>query len=220
MRILFVTCALLASISCLSQNISIKLPLLAPVDEVSFPTLQCGIEFGISKKISWYNEAGIKYRKSYYEMADTNFVASRGFKVKSEIRYYPGKGKNVYFAVNGFYTKDHHNTEAGYYHAGDSSDYRIDNFSAEKTVKGLNVITGKKYKAWGRFSFDLYAGIGVRFVCIKHNNIEVDHEKDILRRRPDLNIPDNRVWTDVKGGKYVLPNFSTGIRLTCSLNKS
>ena len=210
------TCALLSAVSCLSQNISIKLPLLSLVDEVSFPTIQSGIEFGVSKKISWYNEAGIKYRKSYYEMADTSFVVSRGFKVKSEIRYY-SKSKNVYVAVNGFYTKDYHNTEAGYYYAGDSSDYRIDNFSVKKIVKGFNFIAGKSYLAWGQFFFDLYAGIGVRFVFIRQNNIEVDHKKDILRRSPDLNIPDNRVWTDVRGGKYVLPNFSLGIRLAYSL---
>ena len=210
-------CALLSAVNCLSQNISIKLPLLSLVDEVSFPTIQSGIEFGVSKKISWYNEAGIKYRKSYYEMADTSFVVSHGFKLKSEIKYYSKKSNNVYVAVNGFYTKDYHNTEADYYYAGDSSDYRIDNFSVKKIVKGLNFIAGKSYKAWGRFSFDLYTGIGVRFVSIRQNNIEVDHKKDVLRRSPDFNFPHNRFWTDVKGGEYVRPNFSLGIRLAYSL---
>ena len=191
--------------------------MLSLVDEVSFPTIQSGIEFKLSKKISWYNEAGIKYRKSYYEMADTNFVASRGYKLKSEIRYYPQKNNhNVYIAINCFYTKDLHNTAAGYYYTGDSSDYRIDNFSAKKVVRSFNFIAGKLYPARGRFNVEVYSGIGVRFVSIEHENIEVENKRDILRSSPDLNIPDNRIWMDVKGGRFILPNFSLGVRLSYS----
>jgi hypothetical protein len=77
MRFLFAIYLFLFSNFCTGQRISIKLPVLTLVDEVSFPTIQSGVEFWLSKKISWYNEAGIKYRKSYYEMADTNFVDPR-----------------------------------------------------------------------------------------------------------------------------------------------
>ena len=214
MRILIGICTLLFSVKCLSQNTSLKISLLSLVDEPGFPTIQGGLEFSLSKKISWYNEAGVKYRKSYYEMADTSFVASRGFKLKSEIRYYLKSSYDVYIGANGFYTKDFHNTEAGYFYAGDSSDYRVDNFSVRKIVKGLNIIAGKSYKVGGRCNIEIYAGVGIRFVAVENDNIEIDHTKDILRRSPDLNIPDNRVWVDVQGEKMTLPNFSLGVRLS------
>lgn len=217
MRILISICTLLFSVNCLSQNTSLKISLLSLVDEPSFPTIQGGIEFSLSKKISWYNEAGIKYRKSYFEMADTSFVNSRGFKLKSEIRYYAKTSHDVYIGANVFYTKDFHNTAAGYFYAGDSSDYRVDNFSVKKIVKGFNVIAGKSYKAWGRLNIEVYAGLGARFVSTENDNIEIDRTKDILRRSPDLNIPDNRIWVDVQAENLVLGNFSFGIRLSLSL---
>lgn len=217
MRILIGICTLLLVVNCLSQNTSLKVSLLSLVDEPSFPTIQGGIEFSLSKKISWYNEAGVKYRKSYYEMADTSFVASRGFKLKSEIRYYLKNRHDVYIGTNGFYTKDFHNTEAGYFYAGDSSDYRVDNFSVRKTVKGFNVIAGKSYKTWGRCNIEIYAGVGIRFVSVENDNIEIYYTKDVLRRSPDLTIPDNRVWVDVQGEEKTLPNFSLGVRLSFSL---
>ena len=217
MRIIIGLCTLLLTVNCASQHTSLKISLLSLVDDPSFPTIQCGIEFPLGKKLSWYNEAGIKYRKSYYETADTAFVRSRGFKLRSEIRYYLTASHDLYLAINGFYTNDDHNAETGYYYGGDSLDYRTDNFSARKIVKGFNVIAGKSYKACGRFNFEVYAGLGSRFVSPTSDNIEIDHTKDILRRRPDLNIPDNRILVDVQGKDLVLPNFSFGIRLSLML---
>ena len=64
------------------QKPEIKFCPLCLVDEFSFPTVQGGIEFYLTEKLSWYNKIGIKYRKGYYETADTNFIGSRGFKIK------------------------------------------------------------------------------------------------------------------------------------------
>jgi len=217
MRILIVIYTLLFSVTGLSQKTSLKISLLSLVDEPSFPTIQGGIEFRLSKKISWYNEAGIKYRKSYYEMVDTSFVDSRGFKLKSEIRYYLKNRYAIYIGTNGFYTKDFHNTAAGYFYAGDSSDYRVDNFSVRKIVKGLNVVAGKSYKTWGRSNIEIYAGVGMRFVSTENDNIEIDHKKDVVRRTIHPNIHDNRIWVDVQGEKMALPNFSLGVRFSFAL---
>ena len=213
MRILPALCLLTFPINSQSQNVSLKFSFLSLVDEASFPTIQSGIEFKLSKKIAWYNEVGIKYRKSYYEMADTNFTNSRGVKLKTEIRYYFIDNGEIYIGGNGFYTKDFHNTKALYYYSNDSSVLMVDNFAAEKNVQGFNLIIGKQFQKWNRIYFDLYAGIGIRFISIDQSNMEVDHTRDVLRRGPDLNIPDNRIWMDVKGGRSVLPNFSMGIRI-------
>jgi hypothetical protein len=217
MRILATICLLFFAINCQSQNVSLKFSFLSLVDEPSFPTIQSGIEFKLSKKIGWYNEVGIKYHKSYFEMADTNFTNSRGFKLKTEIRYYFTTNDEIYIGCNGFYTKDFHNAEALYYYSNDSSMLMVDNFAAEKKVWGLNLIIGKEYPKWKRIYCDLYAGLGIRFISIDQSNMEVDHKRDVLQygsHHP--NIPDNRIWMDVKGGRSVLPNFSMGVRICYS----
>ena len=216
MRILPAFCLFSFAINCQSQNVSLKFSFLSLIDEPSFPTIQGGIEFKLSKKIGWYNEAGIKYRKSYYEMADTTFTSSRGLKLKTEIRYYLTPHNGIYIGCNGFYTKDFHNTKAIYYYSNDSSMLMVDNFAAEKIVRGFNLVIGKQYQKRTRIYLDLYAGLGVRFISIDQNNMEVDHDRDVLKRSPDLNIPDNRIWMDVKGGRSVLPNFSMGTRICYS----
>lgn len=216
MRILPTVCLLFFAINCQSQNVSIKFSFLSLVDDPSFPTIQTGIEFMLSKKIGWYNEVGIKYRKSYYEMADTNVTDSKGFKLKTEIRYYFTTNGEIYIGGNGFYTKDFHNTKALYYYSNDSSMIMEDNFAAEKIVRGFNLVVGKQYKKWNRIYFDLYAGLGIRVVTIDQSDIEVEHNRDVLKRSPDWNIPDNRIWMDVNGGSSVLPNFSMGVRICYS----
>lgn len=216
MRIITAICLLFFTLNCQSQNVLLKFSFLSLVDEPSFPTFQSGVEFKLSDKLGWYNEVGIKYRKSYYERADTNFTNSRGFKLKTEIRYYFGNKGGVYAGGNGFYTKDFHNTKALYYYSNDSAALMTDNFAAEKIVRGVNLIVGKQYKKWNKIYLDVYAGLGIRFLSTQQNNMEVDHNRDVLRRAPDLNIPDNRIWTDVKGGRSVLPNFSMGIRICYS----
>lgn len=216
MRILFVTCALLSAVSCPSQNNSIKLPLLSLVDEFSFPAIQIGIEFGISKKISWYNEGGIKYREGYYSMPDTNLIATGGFKLKSEIRYYKATIRNGgYVGVNGFYTKDSHHSIASYYYSGDSSDERIDNFTVKKFVTGLNLVIGKIYPAGKKISLEIYSGVGIRFISILQNNKEFDLQRDtVYRGSPCFTIADVAYRKDITGGSSIAPNFSFGMRFS------
>ena len=214
MRILTVIFLLFFANNCQSQNVSLKFSLLSLVDEPTFPTIQSGIEFKLGKKIGWYNEVGIKYRKSYFEMADTNFTNSRGFKLKTEIRYYFTANGEIYIGCNGFYTKDFHNTKVFYYYSNDSSILMTDNFAAEKIVRGINLIVGRQFQKWNSIYFDLYAGPGIRFILIDQSNMEVNHKRDVLQYRSHHpNIPDNRDWMDVKGGRSVLPNFSMGIRI-------
>jgi hypothetical protein len=221
MRIFFVTCALLSAVSCPSQSISIKLPLLSLVDEFSFPTIQSGIEFGISKKISWYNEAGIKYREGYYSMPDTNLTATGGFKLKSEIRYFKHTVRSGRYAgVNGFYTKDSHHTITPYYYLGDSSDERIDNFSVQKVVTGLNLVIGKIYPTRKKISIELYYGLGIRFISIRQNNKEFNLQRDtVYRGARCFTIADLAYRKDITGGRSIAPNFSFGMRLSYVFRK-
>lgn len=205
---------------------TVKFSPLSAIDDASFPTIQAGIEFNIHKRISWYNELGIKYRKGYYEKADTISLASKGFKAKTEFRYY-WRNKTVrnfseslegpYFAFNIFYARDLHNTEIGYYYLRDSSMSKTDDFGVKKTVWGLNVLAGNQKAISKKFLLDFYAGLGIRFRNVSATKKEFDSERDYLLTSIDININGIRDRIDSKGGNTVAPTFTLGIRFCYKL---
>jgi hypothetical protein len=117
--LLFISASLALTAQAQQDKFILKLNPLALADVINFPTIQAGVETRLSPHIGWYNELGIRYINYYFRRADTNFLASRGFKAKTEIRYYfrnndvkkpPGVLSDVYYvAVNAFYIKDVHN---------------------------------------------------------------------------------------------------------------
>ena len=222
---------LLSFLICLSlnvysqkENVSLKFCPLCLVDEVSFPTVQSGIEFSFSEKLTWYNEFGFKYRKSYYETADpdTNFIKSAGFKVKTEFRYYtlPGKRKRFtgeYVAVNAFFIKDDHNTEIDYYYQRDSSLIKSDAFGVEKKVFGINVLYECQKAITNTIAIDFYFGIGARFRNVSAVNREYDSNRDGFKGPIDVNIYASKQMIEAKGGRSMGANITMGLRLCFSL---
>lgn len=210
---------------CQSKITFIKFCPLALIDDNSFPTIQGGIEFNLSDKISWYNELGIKYRKSFYENinVDTNFIASKGFKVKSEIRYYfqANKIKNKeqhYFAINGFFYQDHHNTQISYYLNSDSSSYKKDAFGVQKNVFGLNFIYGYQEQLAKKIFVDFYAGVGIRLRNISTKQKEYDDTRDsYVSPSVDINLRAERDQVDAKAGNSFLKHVTFGLRLCYKL---
>jgi len=194
----------------------IKFCPLALIDAISFPTIQGGIEFKLSKNITWYNEIGIKYLKSYIDNKDSSFIKSGGFKLKTEIRYYFERENNLsfdgyYFALNAFFIKDHHNSEIGY--RADSATTRIDAFGVRKNVYGVNLVFGQQSTVAKRFLVDLYCGLGIRYRSIRTNNEEYNKATDEIISPIDLNIPSMRLETDANGGNSIVPNLTMGIRI-------
>ena len=191
------------------------------IDELSFPTVQAGVEFTLSQRLSLYNEIGIKYRKSEYEDSDSGFVGSKGIKLKTELRYHLFKTKkflkNAYVAVNAFYNYRTHNTTVGYYYQKDSLNDRTDGFGVKKSVYGFNFVLGLKRTIWKKFSFNPYAGIGLRFVNIISISKEFDSERDKLQEPIDLTIDGYRRWEDANGKARDNFNFTLGIRLCYQL---
>lgn len=187
------------------------------VDEVSFPTIQAGIAFYLSDRFSFYNEVGIKYRKGYYEDSDTSFIGSRGIKLKTELRYNIFKAKRVfkdsYVALNLFYNNETHNTTIGYYFQKDSLKDRADGFGVKKSVVGCNFLIGWKKTIWNKFSFNPYAGIGLRFVKFVTINKEFDRKHDDLQQPVDITIVGLRNGEDANEKARSIFNLTLGIRL-------
>jgi hypothetical protein len=108
----------------------VKLSPLAAIDVFNFPAVQVGFEFSITPRVSWYNEVGFRYGSSMYDKIDTPFLAAKGFKAKTEVRYYfrrlagtdhSNRLEGYYMAINLFYVRDVHNASATYYYQKDSS---------------------------------------------------------------------------------------------------
>lgn len=193
----------------------IKFCPLALMDEISFPTIQGGIEFKLSNNITWYNEIGIKYKNSYIDSKDSGFIKSAGFKLKTEIRYYFERENNLsfdgyYFAANAFFIKDHHNSEIGY--RADSA-IRTDAFGVKKNVYGVNLVFGQQSTIAKRFLVDLYCGLGIRYRSIRTNNEEYNKATDVIIRPIDINIPAMRLGVDANGGNSTVANLTMGIRI-------
>jgi len=208
------------------NNVAIYFCPLALGDHVSFPTIQAGLAFTLSNKISLYNEAGIKYKRGYYEKADTdsNFTNSGGFKVKTEIRFLltpEGSGKQFtrYAAVNAFFTQDHHNTEIEYLFKGDTSTpFKADAFGVNKKVFGLNFVYGLSTSLSKKIFVDMYCGIGFRLRNITTVNKEYNYKRDGDIRRPyDFTIDTHRQAVDAGPAHSNAPNLTLGIRLYCKL---
>jgi hypothetical protein len=228
---------LLLSLNTVSQTnkVLIKISPLPLIDEVSFPTIQAGVEFTLSDKMSWYNEVGVKYRKSYYEYSDTSFLASNGFKIKSEVRYYFRQNSSTfsgrYVAANAFFIYDIHNAVTSYFYQKDSSMEKIDNFGVKKNVFGINLVYGFQRSLSERFLFELFAGVGIRFRTVNTINKEYDKNRDNISGTPvDVTISGIRNEIDANNSSGfisthaaanssdpVTPNITFGIRFSYRL---
>lgn len=210
-----------------NEKIIFKFSPLALIDDVTFPTIQGGIEYRFKDRFSWYNEIGIKYRTGYYENTDTSFINSSGFKLKSEIRYYAiensesesaiGKLNGLYVGGNIFFNRDYHNSAIGYYFRNDSSAIVVDNFAVKKNILGANLILGIQQPIKGNFLLDVYAGAGFRIRFIDNLNREYVSERDELDAPIDVTIQGIRNSIDLRTGVTGTVNFTWGFRLCYKL---
>jgi hypothetical protein len=206
-----------------TEKILIKFCPLALVD-INIPTVQAGLELKISKKITWYNEFGIRYRKGLIESyADTSFIASSGYKIKSEIRYY-FKNKQAftfngpYFAANIFFIKDRHNREIPYLR-NNVPPVMTDDFGVKKSVSGFNLVFGyqKRLPIPKKFFIEFYGGFGIRLT--NNNTIGEQYNKstDTILDAQGPKISQFGESGDANKGFSISPNFTLGFRISFKL---
>ncbi len=171
----------------------------------------------LSNRLSWYNELGIKYRECMSENLDTCFVASRGYKLRSELRHYFKKnGANMegsYFAINASFFQNYHNPQITYYPNKDSANGRKDGFGVKKEVFSLNLLYGFQKKLYKGFTIDAYGGLGIRFRDVTTYYKEFDKNYDTIDLPIDFSILSIRQIVDANGGKTVVPNLVLGVRI-------
>jgi hypothetical protein len=206
-----------------NKNFVFKFCPLALIDDFSFPTIQGGLEIRLSKRITWYNEVGIKYRQSSFEVSDTSFLKSYGFKVKTEIRYYlphifglentNNSMSGYYIGGNIFYNRDCHNTKIDYYLKKDSTNLLVDNFAVKKDIFGANFVVGLQEPIWNNLLLDVYTGFGIRLRNISNNHREYDPEKDFTIGPIEFNYRAMRNDLDMLEGFSSTFNYTLGFRL-------
>lgn len=225
MKRLFIISLFLISLNVYSQNdrFNIKFCPLSLIDGLSFPTIQGGFEIRLTDRLAWYNEFGVKYRKGSFELTDTSFIKSSGFKTKSELRYYLQKKigeekisermNGFYVSTNIFYIQDFHNSDIGYYKDKDSSIITSDYFSVRKNVLGMNLAFGYQQRIAKHFLIDLYAGIGIRFRIIHDFHREYNPMKDSIYRPMDITFQGIKSGIDIMEGISCVPNLTIGYRI-------
>jgi hypothetical protein len=227
MRLFAIFFLLITAINSFAQedHVLFKYAPLAMLDEVSFPTVQTGVEVSLSPQTSWYNEFGIRYRKASNENVDTNFVSTTGFKIKSEFRYYFSGlfSQDVerlwgwYTGINIFYTRTTNNTNINYYYQKDSTKACEDNFGVRKRVWGTNLILGRQSDIGERFRFDIYGGLGIRFsdFATVAQQFDSKHDSQIKARHPNVYV--SKGAAAAEGERRTRLNFTFGIRFAYKL---
>jgi hypothetical protein len=200
------------------EHVLLKISPLSLID-LNMPSVQAGIEFKLAKKITWYNEVGVKYAKGipdYY--SDTNRIASNGFKLKSEVRYYFETGRKFkydegdYVGANIFYVQEQHSRSILYRQANSSSDL-TDDFGVRKKIYGFNFVYGHQESLSKKFLIDFYGGLGMRFRTINTVSQEYNSNSDTFQNATDPKISEIGENGDGKGGSSILPNVTLGFRL-------
>jgi hypothetical protein len=193
----------------------LKFNTLALIDDVSFPAIQAGLETKLSEKWSWFNEAGIKYRRSLSESSDTIFTGTGGFKLKSELRHYLRNNVvpfGLYAGFNLFYTNDKHHTSVVYTRPNETID-REDIFAVRKQVYGFNFLAGAQ-KLWrSGLVTDFYAGVGLRYRDYVVSHLEYNPRVDSVHSGPDYNFGAERINSEAEDRDGFMANFTIGLRM-------
>lgn len=203
-----------------AHPVQIKLNPLPAVDGLTFPTLNFGFEIGLTKHISWYSEFGLKYRKAYYEQADSAFMPAQGFKVSWDFRYYfnskPGKRQTgLYVGISPFYRNDTHNAEISYKDKVTGAEYK-DRYSSERTVVGGRATVGLQQHYDGVKYLDWFAGIGLGHRTVQ--TVAMAYDDDFHDLTFQTVTPANELRTmDVKAERRLVFSISVGIRLSFKL---
>lgn len=193
----------------------LKLNPLALIDDPGFPTVSAGIESHLGNKWSWYNEAGIKYRRSIVENHDSSFMGTGGFKLKTEFRYYLRDHQAPYGLYAGghfFLNQDKHHTAVMYTRPGETQE-RYDVFAVKKRVAGMSFVFGSQKLSAGGLVTDFYAGLGFRYRHYDVSNLEYNYLVDTTHMGPDYTFGADRIYAEAERRNGFITHFVIGLRL-------
>ena len=129
------------------------------------PTLQPGIEYRLNKRTSLEFTIGIP-TKTYDELKNTDSTYNRYFKLKAEMKYFPGEKRSFYLGPEGTYVRRKRSKFDGTLIGDDGKTYGYDYAETEKSIFALAFKIGflLPFQRNSPWLFDTWFGAGPRFM--------------------------------------------------------
>lgn len=154
--------------------------------DVINPSVQVGYERILSNKFSFQIEGGLIMKRSVIGFIVTAiddypyWFTNKGFKIRSELKYYLWGRNRPYLSGELFYTKNNSNVNDLFIVSDTSFKYPIerpegtnayeDFFSQEKQRFGINLKFGLEVGRKNRIVFEPHIGIGIVYRSTEHYN--------------------------------------------------
>lgn len=132
------------------------------------PTIQPGVEFAISKRVSAEVAYGIP-TPIYDKVRSTDTTYYRYYKVRAEVRYFPFERKDFYFAPEITYTSKEYSRFHGSYYTRNDGRYEYEFAEIDKSIVAgaFKVGVVSPFRKNNRLLIDVFAGVGPRVTRMK-----------------------------------------------------
>lgn len=144
-----------------------KINLLSLMDPEA-PTIQTGVEFAISKRVSAEVTYGIPV-PIHGNVRNTDTTYYRYYKFRAEMRFFPFERKAWYFAPEITYTSKEYSKFDGSYYSKDDGRYEYDFAEIDKSIIAGACKIGyvSPFRRNNRLILDVFFGFGPRFNRMK-----------------------------------------------------
>ncbi len=148
------------------SKLSLKFAPLSLIDFYSGSSYRGGVEIDLTKHFSIYQECG-GYFKKFNGQTNT-----KGYVLKSELRYYLSSTDPLYLSIEYFYKRQNYNYgDSIYFPTQYNVAYNVDKYVTAFTLKSGSLILLNKY-----FYIDIFGGLGIRYKNIRTNLSESEKE--------------------------------------------
>jgi len=188
------------------------IPKLAPLTlfDPYTPGVSLGLEFQPFDAVSIQFEYNLPFSPLSFFNYNTGKLDHKTTRYRGEFRYYPGRPDEAaayYLALEGFFTAENYRRENSSL-LSDNVLYEFTNSNINRTVIGGAIKGGYQFAIGGYLMLDVFAGIGVRNVVLRH---------DASTLFPSALLFDPRWGGDQKEGEFWRPHIALGLRLGVSL---
>jgi hypothetical protein len=168
------------------------------------PTIQTGIEYKIKKNLAAELNFGIPFKWMAARPTDSTY--SNHYKVKFELRFFPGKSL-FYIGPEVFFTKKKRSKFDGVYKDKDAETYAYTYAELNKTIIGAALKGGRVWEISERCALDGFFAIGTRYV-------HLDVKAEGVQPAPGYRW---LYWTSDKRGSTTGIHLAAGLKLAFAL---
>lgn len=174
------------------------------------PGVSLGLEFQPLDAASIQFEYNLPFSALSFFNYNTGKIDHKTTRYRGEFRYYPGRPDEAaayYLAAEGFFTAENYRRENSTLLRNNVL-YEFTTSNISRTVIGGAIKGGYQFTMGGYLMLDVFAGIGIRNVVLRH---------DASTLFPSALLFDPRWGGDQKEGNFWRPHIALGLRLGMSL---